>query len=364
MRHDLLGYLLGALDGCEHDTIRQQLTVDAELRRELAELQQRLAVLEQRRVSYEPPAHLSDSTCRLIAKHIAESCAAVAAQQESEGRYVTGGRAAAVMSPATDRAGTAREWSLVDLVIAAGITIAAAFLFFPSIINGRNQSVVQMCQNNQRLIGRGMIDYSSLHGSLPTPQGKGLSELMGMLPMTLAKEQFIPSECLICPGAGRSQRAAIGGPEMPPLPQENIARVAAFLNAGYCYPLGYVNNGQYVPRRTSGKAHLALLSDLPSSDRNGLGFGRHANNKVNVVFDDLHIAELVGGQVLNPDLQYDDQIFENDSGETGPGLHPDDAVLLPGMTRPNWTSVRVRIDLNGFRGDFDQLDTLFESRSR
>ena len=66
MADDLLGYLLGALDGAEQVTIREKLADDAELRQELLELEARLAPLEIERWSVEPPPRLAERTCAFI----------------------------------------------------------------------------------------------------------------------------------------------------------------------------------------------------------------------------------------------------------------------------------------------------------
>ena len=42
---DLLGYLLGALDGAEHEKIRQKLQTDPQLQSVLSELEDRLSPL-------------------------------------------------------------------------------------------------------------------------------------------------------------------------------------------------------------------------------------------------------------------------------------------------------------------------------
>ena len=55
VREQLLGYLLGALDETEQDSIQEQLERDAKLRHELAELRDKLRPLEATRSEFTPP---------------------------------------------------------------------------------------------------------------------------------------------------------------------------------------------------------------------------------------------------------------------------------------------------------------------
>ena len=44
-------------------------------------------------------------------------------------------------------------WNLIDFVVAAGVSLAAAMLFFPAVSNSRYQAQLAACQNNLRMFG-------------------------------------------------------------------------------------------------------------------------------------------------------------------------------------------------------------------
>ncbi|MCH2398031.1 MAG: hypothetical protein MK364_02895, partial [Pirellulales bacterium] len=67
MRHDLLGYLLGALDADERVAIEQQLKIDPQLREQLREYQARLCLLGMSDQDRDPPGGLAERTVHAMA---------------------------------------------------------------------------------------------------------------------------------------------------------------------------------------------------------------------------------------------------------------------------------------------------------
>jgi anti-sigma-K factor RskA len=65
-REQLLGYLFGALEESERESVASQLAQDPNLRRELARLHQRLEPLGGTQPDFMPPAGLAKRTCRLV----------------------------------------------------------------------------------------------------------------------------------------------------------------------------------------------------------------------------------------------------------------------------------------------------------
>ena len=72
MQDDLLGYLLGALDGPEHDRVKQELENNEALREQMLELEHGLEPLEDVRWDFDPPAGLAASTSQLVAQFAVE----------------------------------------------------------------------------------------------------------------------------------------------------------------------------------------------------------------------------------------------------------------------------------------------------
>src|SRR3982751_3099391 len=116
-RHQLLGYLLGALERAEQEQVEAELDQSEVLRAEMRRLQtcvSRLG-LDGQPQQFDPPAGLALKTCQLGAARAA----------------------APPISPASlspERSGEAERritWS--DLLVAAAALIVAGALFFPSL---------------------------------------------------------------------------------------------------------------------------------------------------------------------------------------------------------------------------------------
>ena len=119
MREQLLGYLLGALDGPEHDQVKRELQRDPQLQRELQRLEDELAPLESQRWQPDPPAGLVERTCQLVSQF-----------RRGQGvGWLYRGRGR--MGNVTETAPATRCCSLVDMVVAAGIFFCSGDLLFP-----------------------------------------------------------------------------------------------------------------------------------------------------------------------------------------------------------------------------------------
>src|SRR5690349_2511018 len=107
MEDHLIGYLLVALGPAGHEQMQAKLSRDPQLKRELELLSRSLRPLTDRE-HYEPPTGLADRTCAYVA--------------------LKAGSVVMAQTPAP----VTRHWSMADMVVAAGIFLAASLLFFPA----------------------------------------------------------------------------------------------------------------------------------------------------------------------------------------------------------------------------------------
>ena len=140
MRDDLLGYLLGALEPEERNSVEECLAGQPELRRELDALDRALCLLKVDKGHCDPPLGLADRTCEFVVLK------------------------ATAISTAARPTGTPSRWSIADFVVAAGIFLAASMLIFPALGQSRRAARVAQCQDNMRDMGVALAGYSQANG--------------------------------------------------------------------------------------------------------------------------------------------------------------------------------------------------------
>ncbi len=347
MHENLLGYLLGALDADEHETLQRQIQDNPELRHKLCELESRLAPLEAHRwQQFEPPSRLATSTCRLVATQDVS--------RQTKPRFQSGS------STAFDPPRGGVSWSLMDMVVAAGIFVAISCLFLPAIANSRYQAQMMACQNNLHSLFGGLSSYSQANnGVFPSPLAQANVAMAGIFAPRLVDPGFVSDpKLLFCPTDQSRHSADYRLPSAADLeqaPQEH--KLWAALREVYGYNVGYVDeNNRYQQPRDRRRAHIALLADRPTVTPNGIMINGHHGRGMNVLLEDGHVQLLPAG-VCNIG---DDDIFRNDEGIFAPGTHEDDAVISSAVRRvvvsitfrfraPAGSRIRVRTSTPGTR---------------
>jgi prepilin-type processing-associated H-X9-DG protein len=322
MREQLLGYLLGALDAAEREEVEQRLAVDPEWQRELESLHSCLEPLEASYEQFEPPARLAERTCEFVAK-----------RAESEVVAPATARLPAAISPP---AATTR-WSIADVIVVAGICLAAALLFFPAISNSRYIARLTACENNLREFGVALADYSDKRGAgyFPAVPSRGNRAFAGVYAPTLFDEGYLDRpEVTICP----SSALAEGGNRIwiPTLVEIDAANGSALIalqeaaGGSYGYNLGVVKDGQHFAPLNSGRTYFALMSDAPTLDLNTALSANHGGRSYNMLFEDGHVRYISkqGAEM------YPDDPFRNRRGVVEAGIDENDAVIGPSLAPP------------------------------
>lgn len=313
MREELLGYLLGALDAPEQRKIEEALARSAELRRDLERLRSKLQPLEDSRETYEVPEGLVESTCALVAGETKVAAPPV---------FVPSHRSA---------------WTMSDLVVVAGVFIAAAMLFLPAIVNSRHSSQITACQNNLRNLGIQLALYSNASGNgyYPHVATQGTAAFAGSYAITLNDNELLPSpRLLICPASNLAdRRQPFTVPTMEELEAANqraLAELRRMAGGSYAYSLGVVVDGMHRAPRRIDSGDFALMGDVPGAwaGRQSPNHGRYGQN---ILYGDGRVVYLVG--CVSDHCEGDDPLV-NRAGQVEAGLDIYDAVIAGSETPP------------------------------
>ena len=319
-REHLLGYLLGALDESEREDVERQLTMHPDWQRELQSLMTGLEPLAESYRDLDPPHGLADRTCALIAERCEQARVAPAQRfRQPPVRYAMR---------------RANRWTMADVVVVAGICLAAAFLFFPAVAQSRYQSRLMACQNNLRHLGISLVDYSEKKGAgyfpeIPTNGHRAVAGIYA--PMLIDAGYLTDPNRVICPGSllGRNR----GQWQLPTLRDIDQATGPTLLvlqqSAGgaYGYSLGVVVDGKHRAPKNQGRTHFALMSDAPTFWTMDHHTSNHEGHGQNILYEDGHV-EFVTKYVLL------DHPFENRRGSMEAGMDANDAVIAPSQTPP------------------------------
>ncbi len=323
MDENLLGYLLGALDGPEHEEIRKQLDAEPQLRARLAEWEARLAPLERERWQYEPPEGLATATCEMVARR---------ASQVTLGS----GRISPSRSAMSEWNPRKHGWELVDMVVAAGIFLAAAMLFFPAIANSRQQARQLACANKLRAAAFAFSAYSDRSsGVLPYIPTQGKTGVAGYYgPLLMESGNLASHASVLCPSSSlaatsRNEFSIPVTDQIRAASGEALEYLQQTMGGSYAYSMGYRDRGAYRATRNRGRTHFPILSDgiqLPVSDTSGITYG-HGDDGINVVYE--------GGNLrFIPHVSRQHAYFANELGLVAAGVNVNDAVLGHSWERP------------------------------
>ena len=311
MRENLIGYLLGALEPAERQMVEQEIASNPVLRREMDLLKARLEVMRRDVEHFKPITDLTLQTLDSISAYEATRPARRDRLSESRGLHEVS------------------RWTFTDLMVAAGICIAASMLFFPAMATSRYQARIDMCQNNLRQIGCALHSYSELHHDyFPAVPKQGNLSAAGFYAVALSDNGFINEQkVFLCPGSPmtlersnwfvptRRQVEDARGPQLLVMRQS--------MGGSYAYTLGYLVNGSYEPTRNLGRSHFVIMADSPSPYAMGIKSVNHSGRGQNVLYEDCHIKYVVRSE----DEFRGDCFFVNRLGVKAAGLDAEDAVV-------------------------------------
>lgn len=312
MREHLLGYLMAALDANETAEVEERLRTDPHLARDCELLKRGLEPLECDRGTYDPPPQLAARTCLFIASRTQVKVAAE-----------VGGRP--------------RRWTFQDAFVTAGTLAAAALLFFPAINFSRFQAQIAGCQNQLRQIGLALSNYSERFAPYlpPVPASGPLSHSGAYAPALVDAQLIGDHSTFICPADNRIQPAAFRVPSRRALETADDAQLSqlrAAMGGSFGTTFGHLEGDKYCFTKDLGRKCFALVTDLPDNANPEHQSSNHGGRGQNTLFEDGHVKFLKTCRC--PIDTAGDDIFENDAGTLGPGLHVNDSVIGSGSYGP------------------------------
>ena len=320
MRENLIGYLLGALEPAERRMVEQEIASNPVLRHEMDLLKARLEAMRGNVEQSAPSADLTSETLQSIDAYDASRPTPSRHDRLSD-------------SPGSPNVS---RWSFTDLIVAAGICVAASMLFFPAIATSRYRARIDVCQNNLRQIGCALQSYSELHHDyFPVVPKQGKLSAAGFYAVTLCENDFVKQpEVFLCPGSPLSvERRNWFVPTRQQIENAQGAELVVLrqsMGGSYAYTLGYLVNGNYEPTRNLGRSHFVIMADSPSPNRLGIKSVNHNGQGHNVLYEDCHIKYVVQSE----DDFRGDGFFVNRRGVKAAGLDVEDAVVGESAVSP------------------------------
>lgn len=320
----MLGYLLDALDDDERQQIEQQLEDDPSLIDELQALRMELEPLAENFEDFEPPAGLAQRACFNVAQH-----------RDREPVHLAGD---GVHLSVPGALAARPRISVADVVVTAGIVLAAVLIFFPAIASSRYASRLTHCQNNLRQLGLALVNYSDKLGGgfFPAVASQGNRAFAGVYAPTLIDSGYLDgTDKLICPASSLADQRLVY--RVPTLAEVDAATPQAIVvihqlaGGSYGYTLGVIAQGAHVAPRNQGRANFALMADAPGmASETGLSTN-HAGRGQNFLYEDGHCRFV---PLNTQNSSWLDNPFRNRHGMVEAGVDEDDAVVARSGTPP------------------------------
>jgi hypothetical protein len=315
LREQLLGYLLDALEDEERQQIEQQLEDDPSLIAELQTLRMALEPLAENYEDFEPPAGLAQRACSRVDERRQVDPVGLAG-----GSFNTG---------MTGSFASRSRISVADVVVSAGIVLAAVLIFFPVIANSRYDSRLIHCQENLRQMGVALVNYSDKLGGgfFPAVASQGNRAFAGIYAPTLIEAGYLNNASnLICPSSPLPEQ----GTEfrVPTLKEidsatpHEIFLIQQSTGVIYGYTLGVMAQGNHVAPKNQGRANFGLMADTPRA---------HSGRGRNVLYEDGHLR-FIKSNAGSP--VWIDDPFQNRLGVVEAGVDENDSVIASSWTPP------------------------------
>jgi hypothetical protein len=332
MLEQLIRYLLGELDDDELVDLRARLKESPELQRELAHLRECFDANQTDDAEPLPSGSLAARTTQRIAN-----------SDEYELEQMCAGTKR--LSSAADPPAGVLGWSLADLTVAVGVTLAVSMLVFPAIRDSRDGTRLNVCQNNQVQLWLAVSKYADNHGGR-YPQVFP-NETAGMFAARLVGEGYIEPEELavlvICPSSQianeiRAGRLVIRIPTREAIrsmtaDQQQLA--FAGVSPSYGYRLPYWNGSEYVDAFHSQGDRPTfdpVFGDFADSDSPTAGGARHRGSVIQLIGRNGAVTSFAAGNP--PAYLSDSDLFKNKIGVVAAGIGADDIVLATSNAMP------------------------------
>ncbi len=310
---EMIDFVLGQVNGADRDRLEQSLRGDGESSVRMERLRVALHRLLDDGTPFEHPPDLAFRTVTFVAKNRRRSLSIM--------DYVP------IRVPF--------RWA--DMAVAASIFVAGVLTLLPAIQRSRERMNQAGCLFNLQQLGNSLGQYASLHPFLPYPPSHPDEAPAGSFAVILHDAGVLDNPALLdCPCNGRCPQLPGAGAQLVSFDQmEHIrrndpARYAGMLCWDYAYNVGYRHaTGQPGPLEVAHSMRVPVIADQPSHENfvtiKAGNSPNHGGRGQNVLFGDGSVQWLRtrNGGPNDPD------IFLNNEHQPRPGVHVQDAVLVP-----------------------------------
>ncbi len=366
-QEDLLGYVLGALDAQQHREVQQQIDSNQELEDQLLQIKAALQPLDYIDRPSGPPPGLARRACEHVAtfektggrdfelsdNSLTNACpermpgvgagmvpvhpeSPIAGTRDAESKPDAAFSTGTGLSPATAGSKFSGGWSMADMLVGVAVLAVLAGVLFPAIAYSRYQSRLMSCQSNLQSLGVAMLSYSSRDpdGAFPTIPDSGNLSASGIYAPILKESGLVQNDSTFrCPGLASDSLICIPGREqIENASGTRLVFLRQTMGGDYGYTLGFMDGHQVCHLTNLGRAHVILLSDMPSRCLVGRRSENHNGRGQNLLFEDGRVAFVSGHAWAG------DPIFENDLGLVAPGVSESDNVIAPSHLSPGYAT--------------------------
>jgi hypothetical protein len=235
-----------------------------------------------------------------------------------------------------------------DFAVAASIFVAGVLTLLPAIQRSRERMNQAGCVFNLQQLGNSLAQYATLQASLPYPPAHRSDTHAGMFAVMLHEAGVLNDlSVLDCPCNGpcpHVKQELAGFDQVDHIRRTDPELYRRMLCWDYAYNVGYRHpTGHPGPHDLSLSSGMPVLADSPDhvnfatiGDGNSPNHGRRGQN---VLYGDSSVRWL-GTRRASPQ---DPDIYLNNERKARPGVHFQDAVLVPSKvpfhgTEPNGTN--------------------------
>jgi len=319
MEHDLVGYLLNALDPEERAQVEAHLRANPDAQLRLDELRQAMEPLAWDAAA-PAPTGLADRTL---------------------GQVAAAAAAGAVPTYPTVRWPSRR---LVEVALAAAcvLTVTSLVLVWLAKLHSvrpeREVNEVQLieCRYNLQKLFMPLRNYADLHrGNFPNvAAAQPPRNVAAIVYPVLHDAKLMPREQrLNCPTYSQDANQAMTLQEVQAMDPAAFQAWAQSMQNSYAYSLGYKSSGQVMAQRLEeGKPSslIPLMADMPPANPSYGNSPSHAGHGQHVLYADGHVTFAASRHVG----YNQDDIYLNRAGVVAAGMDWTDAVLSSGSVKP------------------------------
>ena len=327
----LLGYLLGALDEQEQNSVHDALLRDRILRARLNALQAMSVPIADEDELYEPPARMVSQVMFDVSESDRES-------QQTDSSLIESPDRSDKRSPSqlsAENRSLIRTNSWLD----TGMSLTAAAIGFclvaPAILQTRETARTSQCAAGLMTLGQQIRDFAfqNRNSRVPEIPTEGPLAFAGVYAIHLNDAGLlIEKQILWCPNAGDQRLTVVGmgkhrmpsAVELKMLSAERRRVWQHIAGGSYAYNLGVMINNQHTMPSIDDRSDIALLADAPTqSPVAKMVFTAHRGQASNVLYRDGRI------RLLRLDHDYDgpDHPYLNRNGVSEAGIESDDSAM-------------------------------------